>query len=180
MKRPGLLSLAPLLVFAALTAAFAFSPREADTPIAAGMLDRALPDFSLSPMAGTKAGFASSDLSGKVALINVFASWCSSCRQEHPKLLELAAQTPVPIYGVNWKDSKGAGKLYLTRAGNPYVATGDDSAGLLGKDLNVTGVPETYLIDTKGRMRYRHLGPITDTVWTEIFAPMIAELETAE
>lgn len=179
MSRPGLFTIAPLLVFAALTAAFAFSPRQDDSPIMAGLLDRSLPDFSLSPIAGTNAGFASTDLSGKVALVNVFASWCSSCRQEHPKLLELAANSSVPIYGVNWKDAKGAGKLYLSRAGNPYVATGDDSSGLLGQQLNVTGVPETYLIDAKGRMRYRHLGPITDAVWSDILSPMITELEAA-
>lgn len=178
-RLPGPLTLAPLAVFAAMAGAFVIGtgqPPEGKLP---GLLDRPLPEFSLAPMAGTDVGFGTQDLRGEVGLINVFASWCSSCRQEHATLLDLAATQTVPIYGVNWKDAKGAGKLYLQRSGNPYVATGDDSAGLLGNKLNVTGVPETYIVDADGRMRYRHLGPITPEIWENIFLPLLKDLDSA-
>ena len=177
MARPGLMTLAPLLVFAALSAAFVFGTRRDAAVNLPGRLDRPLPGFDLSPMAGTKAGFSSQDFGGQVVLLNVFASWCASCRQEHGKLLDLAQTEQVPIYGVNWKDAKGAGKLFLQRAGNPYVATGDDNAGALGAKLNVTGVPETYVVDRKGQLRYRHLGPITEKIWADVLHPLLSELE---
>jgi cytochrome c biogenesis protein CcmG, thiol:disulfide interchange protein DsbE len=178
VARIGLLTLAPLVVFATLSAAFVLgTQRDAET-VLRGSLDRPLPKFDLSPMPGTEAGISSADVTGQVVMINFFASWCSACRQEHPKLLELAKAQDVPIYGVNWKDSKGAGKLFLKRAGNPYVATGDDSGGHLGATLNVTGVPETYVVDAKGRLRYRHLGPITDKVWSDVLHPLLTKLET--
>ena len=178
-RRPSLFTLAPLAVFAAMTAAFVLGTRQPDNLAMAGLLDRPLPEFDLAPMAGTETGFSAEDLGGKVTLINVFAAWCSSCRQEHPMLLELAASQDVPIFGVDWKDAKGAGKVYLTRNGNPYVATGDDSAGSFGDLLNVTGVPETYLVDAEGRLRYRHLGPITPQIWAEIFEPLLKDLDPA-
>lgn len=179
MARHGLLTFTPVLAFAGLSAMFAFGVKEEADAIRPGALDRPMPEFSLAPMAGTEAGFASTDLQGRVVLINVFAAWCSSCRAEHPKLLELAQSGEVPIYGVNWKDAKGAGKLFLSRSGDPYVGTGDDSMGMLGEQLNVTGVPETYVVDAQGRLRYRHLGPITDQIWADILQPLISELESA-
>lgn len=180
MVRPNLLTLAPVMAFVGLCAMFAFGIKTEDqSAIPPGAMDRPLPEFSLAPMPGTDLGFASSDLLGRVVLINVFASWCSSCRSEHPKLLQLAKTADVPIYGVNWKDSKGAGKLFLNKAGNPYIATGDDSMGMLGSALNVTGVPETYIVDAQGRLRYRHLGPITDQIWAEVLLPLISNLEAA-
>lgn len=177
MARLSPMTLTPLLAFGVMSVAFVIGAWGGEKPEKPGMMDRALPEFALLPLAGTEMGFASADLHGQVALINVFAAWCSACRQEHPKLMELSSSSPVPIYGVNWKDAKGAGKLMLTRAGNPYVATGEDSEGVLGAELNVTGVPETYIVDAKGRLRYRHLGPITDKIWADILLPMITDLE---
>jgi cytochrome c biogenesis protein CcmG/thiol:disulfide interchange protein DsbE len=142
-----------------------------------GFLDRALPAFTLAPMPGTDAGFSDQDLAGQVTLVNVFSSWCSSCREEHPILLELAAENRVPIFGVDWKDSPGAGKLYLEQSGNPFFATGDDPGGKLGDELTVTGVPETYVVDGRGRIRYRHLGPMTRDLWQATILPLIEELE---
>ncbi len=177
MTRPAMTTLLPLLAFAGLAVALVSGAQRETAMDFPGRLDRPLPEFTLSPMAGTDAGFSSADLNGQVVLVNVFASWCSACRQEHGKLLDLAQTQDVPIYGVNWRDSKGAGKLYLTRSGNPYVATGDDSAGRLGANLNVTGVPETYVVDAKGRIRYRHIGPITDKIWADVLHPLLSELE---
>lgn len=177
MKRSGVLALFPLLAFAGLALALGKGVNQPAEPAFVGQLDRPLPEFDLSPLPGTESGFSSQDLEGKVVLINVFASWCSVCRAEHDKLLDLAASQPVPVYGVNWKDAKGAGTLFLNRFGNPYVATGDDPAGVLGSQLGVTGVPETLVIDADGRIRYRHLGELTDEVWTGILQPLLSGLE---
>ncbi len=141
-----------------------------------GLLDRPLPVFSQPPLAGMDQGLESADIIGEVGLINVFASWCGSCRAEHPMLMHLASTEDVPIYGINWNDRKGAGKLFLQTNGNPYDATGADSDGALGARLQVSGVPETFLIDTEGRIRYRRLGPITEDVWQRILAPKITKL----
>ena len=124
MKRSGALALFPLLAFAGLALALGKGVNQPAEPAFVGQLDRPLPEFDLSPLPGTESGFSSQDLEGKVVLINVFASWCSVCRAEHDKLLDLAASQPVPVYGVNWKDAKGAGTLFLNRFGNPYIATG--------------------------------------------------------
>lgn len=178
MPRASVSTLIPLALFAALAGAFLFGSQRPAEVASVGQIDRRLPEFDLPPMPGTKAGFSSADLKGRVVMINVFASWCTVCRQEHPKLLELARSQDVPIYGVNWKDARGAGTLFLKRSGNPYVATGDDAAADLGAQLDVTGVPETYIVDAVGRIRYRHLGSITDEVWTDVLQPLLTRLET--
>lgn len=171
------LTFAPLVGFAALSMAFVMGMSQSGEEARVGYLDRPLPVFDQPPMTGRSEGFTSADLDGQVSLVNFFASWCSVCRVEHPVLLDLAATQDVPLYGLNWKDARGAGKLYLTRSGDPYTATADDSAGMLGDALGVTGVPETYVVDTKGRLRYRHIGPITPEIWEDTIQPLIAQLE---
>lgn len=169
----------PLLVFGAIGLTLVFGtantpPRAPDT---LGLLDRPLPALAPSPIPGTEASFSSGDFTGRVVLLNVFASWCPSCRSEHSFLMQLAQSGDVPIYGLNWKDTPGAGKLFLTRDGNPYAATGEDRDGSLGALLGVTGVPETYVISNEGRILYRHLGPITNQIWQDTLRPLIARLE---
>ena len=180
MAGPSPLLLAPIMVFGALALTMGLQAVTSDEPVVgAGAIDRPLPVVDLPPLPGrSDDGLSGGDIAGKVVVLNVFASWCTACRQEHPFLMDLAARTDVPpILGVNWRDDPGAGELYLRRNGNPYVALGDDRAGTLGLELNVTGVPETYVIDAEGRMRYRHIGPVTDRIWNETLAPLIAELE---
>lgn len=169
-------SLFPIPAFALLGVGLAMAVARPEAPVGDGTLDRPLPAFSQPPLAGTDRGLSKSDLAGTVVLLNVFASWCGTCRAEHPMLMQLAAVEDVPIFGLNWKDRKGAGKLFLERYGNPYSGTGADADGALGRLLNVTGVPETYLIDAEGRIRYRHLGPVTEATWRNILAPRLAEL----
>jgi len=177
MTAGRLATLAPVVAFAALAAGFVATVSAPAPTSAAGYLDRPLPEFEQGPLPGYDHGLASREIAGKVSVINVFASWCSSCRAEHPDLMRIAGASDVPFYGVNWKDRPGAGKLYLERFGNPYHATGDDASGALGNRLGVTGVPETYVVDATGRIRYRHIGPLNETVWAEIMQPLIAELE---
>ena len=179
MAGPSPLLLAPLGIFGALALTMGLQSMMSDAPVVgAGAIDRPLPEVDLPPLPGrSDDGLNGDDIAGKVVVLNVFASWCAACREEHPLLLDLATRPDVPpILGVNWRDDPGAGELYLRRHGNPYLAAGDDRAGTLGRELNVTGVPETYVIDAEGRMRYRHIGPVTDRVWNETLAPLIAEL----
>jgi len=142
-----------------------------------GYLDRPLPEFAQPPLIGDERGLAASDIRGEVALINVFASWCAVCLSEHPMLMRLAEEEEVALYGLNWRDRPGAGRRFLDRHGDPYVATGEDAAGRLGAQLAVTGVPETYLVDAEGRIRYRHVGALTERVWQEVLRPLIRDLE---
>ena len=90
--------------------------------------------------------------------------------------MRLAKAGTIPLYGINWKDQPGKGALYLKRYENPYVAVGEDASGRVGIDLGVTGVPETFVVDAGGRIRYRHAGPITGDVWEKVFAPLLADL----
>ncbi|NWG92778.1 MAG: DsbE family thiol:disulfide interchange protein [Parvularculaceae bacterium] len=140
------------------------------------LIDRPLPAFDL-PAIANGGGFSSADVAGKVALINVFASWCSACRVEHPTLMRLAAAKRAPIYGVDWKDKAEDGAAWLRRYGDPYVATGLDFESRLAIELGVTGAPETYIVDKSGRIRYKQIGPITDEVWAETIEPLVASLE---
>ena len=120
---------------------------------------------------------SNADLSeGQVTLVNVFASWCQGCRVEHPTLMRLAREKTVPLYGINWKDKPGDGARWLKAHQSPYSRVGDDGSGRLGIDLGVTGVPETFVVDKTGRIRYRHAGPVTEEVWQEVFVPLLAEL----
>ena len=169
----------PIFVTVGLVLFAASATPEADATAGpdAGFLDRPLPGFILSSLNQDGAGLSDSSLSGRVSLLHVFASWCSTCRAEHPMLMQLAAGSGATIVGVNWKDRKGAALLYLGRNGNPYAATGADPDGVLGRKLGVTGVPETYLVDAEGRIRYRHVGPITKRSWERVLQPILADLE---
>lgn len=168
--------LIPLAVFAVIGLFFAFGLTRDPSRIPSMLIDRPLPEFSLPPIEGFEAGLASKDLIGDVSMVNVFGSWCVSCLIEHPVLMELTESNAVPIYGLNWKDKPGAGAAWLKRYGNPYRLVGDDPEGRVIIDLGVTGAPETFIIGKDGRVRYKHVGPITGEVWKKTLAPLIDEL----
>ncbi|MEQ1616427.1 MAG: DsbE family thiol:disulfide interchange protein [Hyphomicrobiaceae bacterium] len=172
-----LVSLVPVLVFAAVSTALGFSLTGDPRRMPSMLIDKPTPEFALAPL-GVEgaAGLTTADLAGKVSLLNVFASWCPGCLVEHPTLMRLARAGAVPMFGVNWKDKPGDGKRWLDKHGSPYLHAGDDRTGRLGIDLGVTGVPETFVVDRTGRIRYRHAGPITDDVWRDIFAPLVSSL----
>jgi cytochrome c biogenesis protein CcmG/thiol:disulfide interchange protein DsbE len=141
------------------------------------LIDRPLPAFQLQAIRpGETRGLQTTDLTGQPMLLNVFASWCVGCRVEHPFLMELEQQGVV-IQGLNWKDPPGAGAAWLTEHGDPYARIGDDPDGRVGIDLGVSGAPETFIIDASGRVRHRHVGPITPEIWAAELRPILERLE---
>jgi cytochrome c biogenesis protein CcmG, thiol:disulfide interchange protein DsbE len=169
--------LTPVLLFILLAFGLGFSLTNDPSKMPSLLIDKAVPSFALASSAGDGRGFSSADLRGKVSLLNVFASWCPGCRAEHPMLMQLAEKGRVSIYGINWKDSPGNGERWLKANQSPYARVGFDDNGRVGIDLGVTGVPETFVVDRSGRVRYRYAGPLTEHVWHEIFEPLLAQLQ---
>ncbi|MCA8888240.1 MAG: DsbE family thiol:disulfide interchange protein [Parvularculaceae bacterium] len=141
------------------------------------LIDKPLPEFNLPPVYEGEAEFTNDDLAGQVALVNIFGSWCAACRIEHPMLMRLTRQNAVPIYGIDWKDKPEDGAAWLRRHGDPYLRVGVDIDSKLAIDLGVTGAPETFVIDRSGRIRYKHVGPITDEVWRQTLQPLVRSLQ---
>lgn len=168
----------PLVLFLVLVGFFAkglfLNPREVPSPF----IGRAAPAFSLPLVGEANATFSPADMRGRVWMLNVWAPWCASCRQEHPVLMQIAASGRLPIVGLNWKDADREAAALLARTGSPYVAVPDDSDGRVGIDYGVTGTPETYLIDAEGIVRLKHVGPISPEVWQGSFEPKLKELGT--
>ena len=164
----------PLALFAIL-ALLLFRGLELDPrEMPSALIDKPLPEFSL-PRLGAEARISRADVVGEVALFNVWATWCVSCRVEHPYLQQLA-DNGVPIYGVNYKDDDAAAIRWLQDLGDPYEANIVDAQGSLGLDLGVYGAPETYFVDASGVIRYRHVGVIDERVWQSRLEPIYREL----
>jgi cytochrome c biogenesis protein CcmG, thiol:disulfide interchange protein DsbE len=168
----------PMIVFTAISAGLALSLRNDPSKLPSTLMDKRAPAFALPALEAGKPGLSTADLGKKIVLINVFASWCGSCQIEHPALMDLSRRSDVVLYGIDWKDEAGKGLLWLTRFKNPYRLAGDDRAGRVAIDFGVTGVPETFLIDPSGRIRYRHAGPITPEIWAGTFEPIIAKIKS--
>jgi cytochrome c biogenesis protein CcmG/thiol:disulfide interchange protein DsbE len=154
--------LLPVALFLVLAGYFALALRPGRDPslLPSAMIDRPAPDFALAGLDG-KDGLARGALTGQVALVNFFASWCVPCRAEHPLLLRIAEEEHVPLYGIAYKDKPADTERYLAQLGDPYRRIGLDESGRTGIDFGVYGVPETYLIDREGHIRFRYVGPIT-------------------
>lgn len=167
------------------------NPREVPSPL----VGKPAPSFSLAQLDNTEKKFSPADMQGKVWLLNVWASWCVSCRQEHPMLVELSKKNVLPIIGLNYKEVRGDAGLdvppqaadelkmaqqraaaWLKDHGNPYTISALDIDGRVGIDYGVYGVPETYLIDKQGVIRYKQIGPITPDVLQQKILPLLAEL----
>lgn len=172
-----LLALVPVLAFAAVSTALGLSLSNDPRKLPSTLIDKPTPAFHLASLDDV-GSFSNEDLAGKIALLNVFASWCPGCRVEHPTLIALAERSGIPIYGISWKDDRASGARWLQANRSPYVRVGDDASGRLGIDLGISGVPETFVIDRGGRIRYRYAGPITEEVWQGTFAPLLAELRS--
>lgn len=166
----------PLVVFVVLVGFFAkglfLNPREVPSPF----IGRQAPLFSLPLVGAADRQFNPAELKGKVWLLNVWAPWCVSCRQEHPVLMQIAQGGRVPIVGLNWKDKDREAQALLNKAGSPYTAVPDDLSGMVGIDYGVTGTPETYVIDQSGIIRMKHIGPIGPDVWKDKIEPKLKEL----
>jgi len=169
--------LIPLGIFIVLVGFLAvglnLNPREVPSPL----VGKPAPDFKLALLSDPAKQLSPADLRGKVWLFNVWASWCASCRQEHDLLLDLARQGGVLIYGMDYKDQPGDAQAVLNRYGNPYVETVVDLDGRAGINYGVYGVPETYLIDRNGIIRYKHTGPLTRDSLDKKILPLVKELQ---
>ncbi|MGI9435796.1 MAG: DsbE family thiol:disulfide interchange protein [Geminicoccaceae bacterium] len=152
----------PVMIFLIICIGFAVGLTRDPGTLPSALIDKPVPTFELPPLlaAGdTIKGLSSDDLTGKVQLVNVFASWCGPCRVEHPILMKMAGDG-VPIQGLNYKDKAGDAAGFLAELGDPYERIGVDANGRVGIDWGVYGVPETFIIDAEGKIRYRHVGPI--------------------
>ena len=175
---PRFFHLAPLAAFVPLLAALAFSLNNNPHKMPSMLIDKPTPTFTLASLDGNGDGLSNLDFKGDIALLNVFASWCPGCRFEHPMLMKIADSAGIPIYGLNWKDRQSDGARWLARNKSPYTRVGLDESGRVGIDLGVTGVPETFVIDRGGRVRYRYPGPLTEEVWRETFEPLLKNLRS--
>ena len=157
---------------ALLAAGLTLNPREVPSPL----VGKAAPPFELPLLREPDKRFASKEQLGNVWLLNVWASWCVSCRDEHPVLLELAKSGAVPLYGLNYKDKREDGLRWLAAYGDPYRLSVIDAEGRIGMDYGVYGVPETYVIDKRGFIRYKQIGPVTRDILAKKILPLVAEL----
>jgi cytochrome c biogenesis protein CcmG, thiol:disulfide interchange protein DsbE len=167
----------PLLVFIVIAVFFAIgltmNPRDIPSPL----IGKPVPDFSLPPVKGGTLGLSSADLRGQVSLVNVFASWCVACREEHPVLLGLKAKGIVPIHGLNYKDKPDDARAWLDQLGDPYTRIGADISGRVGIDWGVYGVPETFIVDRNGMIVHKHIGPITPEALRDTIMPIVSRLQ---
>lgn len=169
--------LIPIGVFVVLVGFFwkglGLNPRDLPSPL----IDKPAPTFQLPQLHNTQQSFSPEEMKGKVWMLNVWASWCASCRYEHPLFLELARSGEVPIYGLNYKDAPADAKNWLNQLGDPYVLSVSDMAGDVGIDYGVYGVPETYIIDKQGVIRHKHTGPVDREALEKEILPLIRELK---
>jgi len=169
--------LVPLAIFMVL-AAFLFRGLSLDPKLVPSpLVGKSMPAFTLTRLQDPNATISDTDLKGKVSLLNVWATWCVSCRAEHETLLMLAETGKVDIYGLNYKDDRAAAQQWLRKLGNPYVANAFDDTGRVGIDWGVYGAPETFIIDSKGIIRHKHIGPLSVDVINEEILPLVAELQ---
>jgi cytochrome c biogenesis protein CcmG/thiol:disulfide interchange protein DsbE len=172
-----LLYILPLLAFAAVAVWFAVGLTRDPNRIPSALINQPMPEFKLPALADVGVpGLATTDMKGRVALVNVFASWCVPCRSEQPILMRLAHEKGVNLYGIDYKDEVKEGASFLKEFGNPYAAIGVDADGRVGIDWGVYGVPETFVIDREGRIRYKQIGPITPDALNNTILPLVAQL----
>jgi len=167
----------PFIIFLGLVvllwSGLSLNPRK----IPSALLNKSAPAFHLTTLFDEKTPFTQQDLQGKVSLVNVWASWCVACRDEHPILMEIARQNRVPIFAIDYKDKRAAAKQWMQKFGNPYKKIGFDGKGDVAINWGVYGTPETYLVDQHGIIRYKHVGPMTLTIWQKEFLPRIKKLQ---
>ncbi|MEQ9346631.1 MAG: DsbE family thiol:disulfide interchange protein [Thalassospira sp.] len=173
------LAVIPLVLFAALAGVFLLNIDKDASVVPSVLIDKPAPDFSLPPLPGRENGLSRADLiKGEVSVLNVFASWCIPCRAEHPLIKRLSQEAGVSVFGLNYKEKDPQdGAKWLDELGDPYQAVGMDLSGRTGIDFGVYGVPETFIIDGTGQIRYKHVGPVTPDVLEKVLLPKITELK---
>ena len=167
----------PLVLFAGLVVFLAIGlgrdPHEVPSPL----INKPAPEFRLAQLEDPDKTFGLQEMRGKVWLMNVWASWCIACREEHPFLLQYAKTGELPIYGFNLKDQRKDALDWLQELGDPYVLSVSDFDGRVGIDFGVYGAPESFLIDKNGIIRFKYIGPITPEVWDKTILPMARDLK---
>lgn len=173
-RRRLFFALLPLILFGGLVALFLVGLRGDPQRLPSALIGRPAPEFRLAPLEGVdRPGFATADLMGQVTLVNVFASWCVPCHEEHPFLMELARDSRIRIAGINQKDQPDNARRFLGRNGNPYHLIGVDPSGRTVIDWGVYGVPETFVVGRDGRILFKHVGPITQANLERVIRPEI-------
>jgi len=173
--------LLPFAAFVALVVLFAFglNPNRDIHALPSPLIGKPAPEFALTDVMDASKIVSNATLKGQVYVLNVWGTWCGACRQEHEALLEIAQQHVVPIIGLDYMDEREKAKQWLTQLGNPYSAVAFDTDGRTAIDWGVYGAPETYLVDTKGRVIFKFITPMTADVWHHEFLPRIAAARRA-
>lgn len=167
--------IAPLVAFGLLVLVFikGLDPERDLNALPSPFLGKQAPRFELPMLKNPSERVGTSNYDGDITLINVWATWCVGCRQEHEFLNQLAAEGDIPIYGINWRDQRDEALRWLAQLGDPYVASGYDGDGRVGIDWGVYGAPETFLLSKDGRVLHKHLGPLNRYFWETEFMPLI-------
>ncbi|MBE9525733.1 MAG: DsbE family thiol:disulfide interchange protein [Proteobacteria bacterium] len=170
--------LTPLIIFGFLVILLVVGLMKSETvrDVPSPLIGKAVPEFSILTVEDQAQSFSSEELKGQVSLVNIWASWCVSCRAEH-KLLNVLAQQGVKIYGINYKDELVDARRWLSAYGNPYVKSAHDLTGRAGIDWGVYGTPETFVIDKKGMIRYKHTGPVYQDDIVDKILPLLEQLK---
>jgi len=169
--------LIPLLLFVVLVVFLAVGLNRDPHEVPSPLINKPAPAFDIPQLAQANKTFSPESMKGQVWILNVWASWCVACREEHPVLVELANSQQAPVIGLDYKDKREDALAMLTKQGNPYVLSAFDANGRVGIDYGVYGVPETYVIDRAGIIRFKHIGPITPAVLNEKIYPLLSELK---
>ena len=168
--------LIPVAVFAVLALALGWGLTHNPRDIPSALIGKPVPQFNLLPVQGRTLGLSNGDLVGDVSLVNVFASWCVACRDEHPLFMQLKAENSIPIHGLNYKDHPDNAARWLNTLGDPYTRTGADRDGRVAIDWGVYGVPETFVITKDGCIAHKHIGPLTAKDLDDTILPLVRRL----
>lgn len=165
--------LIPGAIFIVLIGFFIVGLHRDPSMVPSPLIGKPAPTYSLTKVEDPQRKVANTDMLGKKHLVNIWATWCGGCRQEHEFLLQVAQQNVIPIVGIDWKDDLSSAQQWLTQLGNPYTATGFDGDGRVAIDFGVYGAPETFLIDERGVIIYKHIGILTADAWQNKLLPLI-------
>jgi len=171
---------APLVIFALLILVLMSGLGKDPSRLPSPLIEKPAPQFELPSLTDPAKTVGTSDLAGGMAIVNVWATWCVGCRQEHGFLMELAETGAIPLYGLNWRDNKAEAQRFLQQLGDPYVDSAYDGDGRVGIDWGVYGAPETFLIGPDGTVVYKHLGPLNWPLWQEYFVPHLESAGPAQ
>lgn len=171
--------LIPGAIFAVLIGFFVVGLNRDPSYVPSPLIGKAAPNYTLTKVEDPALQISNTDMAGRKHLVNVWATWCGGCRQEHGFLLQVAQQNIIPIVGIDWKDELPLARQWLQQLGNPYTATGFDQDGRVAIDFGVYGAPETFLVDEQGVILYKHVGILTADVWQKKLLPLITGTEHA-